>query len=89
MIIEDFSSEKGMYSEAAEFESSQEEKKMGEPRESDLQNDDTTMTTRQPAQSEQNNEDDENEEDDDSDEQTVLQDVNTGANVNNKITLEA
>ena len=45
------------------------------------------MTTRQPAQSEQYNED-EDEEGDGSGEQTTLQDVNTGANVNNKIALE-
>ena len=44
------------------------------------------MTTRQPAQSEQYNEDED--EEDGSGEQTTLQDVNTGANVNNKIALE-
>ena len=73
MIIDELSSEKGGYSEAAEIESSQEVKTMEEPRESDLQNNDgdTTMTTRQPAQSEQYNED-EHEEEDGSGEQTTL-----------------
>ena len=51
MIIDELSSEKGGYSEAAEIESSQEVKTMEELRESDLQNNDgdTTMTTRKPA----------------------------------------